>query len=52
MHWHPLVINKWCLRVYAKSHHTYEHSRDSGFLKLPSGITLSDYKNYCSSKSG
>ena len=26
--------------------------RDSGFLKLPSGRTLSDYKNFSSSKSG
>jgi hypothetical protein len=51
MRWHPLVI-KWCLRLYSKSHSMYSDLRDSGFLKLPSGRTLSDYKNYCSSKSG
>lgn len=51
MRWHPLVI-KWCLRIYAKSHSTYEDLRDSGFLRLPTGRTLSDYKNFCSSKSG
>ena len=33
---HPLVI-KWCLRIYTKSHSTYEDLRDSGFLKLPTG---------------
>ena len=51
MRWHPLII-KWCLRIYSKSHRTYQDLRDSGFLKLPSGRTLSDYKNFCSSKSG
>ena len=51
MRWHPLVI-KWCLRVYSKSHALYDDIRDSGFLKLPSGRTLSDYKNFCSSSSG
>ena len=51
MRWHPLVL-KWCLRIYCKSHSTYSELRDSGFLRLPSGRTLSDYKNFCSSKSG
>ena len=51
MRWHPLVI-KWCLRVYSKSHALYDDIRDSGFLKLPSGRALSDYKNFCSSSSG
>jgi hypothetical protein len=51
MRWHPLVI-KWCLKLYAKSHSMYADLRDSGFLKLPSGRTLSDYKNYSSCKSG
>ena len=51
MRWHPMVL-KWCLRLYCKSHSTYSELRDSGFLRLPSGRTLSDYKNSCSSKSG
>lgn len=51
MRWHPLVL-KWCLRIYSKSHSIYTDLRESGFLKLPSGRTLSDYKNFCSSKSG
>ena len=51
MRWHPLEI-KWCLRVYSKSHALYDDIRDSRFLKLPSGRTLSDYKNFCSSSSG
>ena len=50
MRWHLLVI-KWCLGVYSKSHALYD-IRDSGFLKLPIGRTLSDYKNFCSSSSG
>ena len=43
---------KWCLRLYAKSHSYYEDMRTSGFLKLPSGRTLSDCKNFCYPKSG
>ena len=50
MLWHPSVL-KWCLRLYSRSH-SYSDLRDSGFLKLPSGRTLSDYKNFSSSKSG
>ena len=51
MRWHPLII-KWCLRMYSKSHAAYEDLRDSGFLKLPSGRLLSDYKNFSSPRSG
>ena len=51
MRWHPLIL-KWCLRMYCKSHSMYTELRESGFLKLPSGRTHSDYKNFCSSKSG
>lgn len=51
MRWHPLVI-KWCLRMFSKSHAAYEDLRESGFLKLPSGRLLSDYKNFSSPRSG
>ena len=51
MRWHPLVL-KWCLRLYCKSHSMYSELRNAGFLRLPSGRTLSDYKNFCSAKSG
>ena len=51
MRWHPLIF-KWCLRLYSKSHSMYDDIRESGFIKLPSGRTLNDYKNCCSPKSG
>ena len=51
MRWHPHII-KWRLRMYSKCHAAYEDLRDSGFLKLPSGRLLSDYKNFSSPSSG
>ena len=51
MRWHPLVI-QYCLKLYCKSHSLYEEMRSSGALLLPSGRTLSDYKNYNSPQSG
>jgi len=51
MRWHPLVI-RWCWQMYSKSHSHYEDMRQSGFLKLPSGRTLNDYKNFSSASSG
>ena len=51
MRWHPLVI-KWCLRMFSKSHAAYDDLRESGFLNLPSGRLLSDYKNLSSPLSG
>ena len=38
--------------MYSKSHALYDDIRNSGFVKLPSGGTLSHYKNFCSSSSG
>ena len=49
MRWHPLVI-KWCPRLYPKSYSCYEDMRTSGFLKLPSGRTLSDLQEFLLSK--
>ena len=51
MRWRPLVI-KWCLRMFSKSHAAYDDLRESGFLNLPSGRLLSDYKNLPSPLSG
>ena len=51
MRWHPLVI-KWCLRMWNKSHTIYNDMRSSGMLKLPSGRTLNDYKNFNKPSSG
>ena len=48
---HPLVI-QLCLKMYCKSHSMYEGMRSSGALILPSGRTLSDYKNFNAPQSG
>ena len=51
MRWHPLVI-QWCLKMYCKFHSLFEGIRSSGALRLPSGRTLSDYKNFNPTQSG
>ena len=51
MCWHPLVI-KWCLRMYNKSHQSYNDMRNSKVLRLPSGRTLNDYRNFNYPSSG
>ena len=38
--------------MYTKSHSLYDDVRESRFLRLPSGRTLNDYKNFCATKSG
>jgi len=38
--------------MFTKSHAAYEDLRDSGFLKVPSGRLLSDYKSFSSPHSG
>ncbi|XP_078679497.1 uncharacterized protein LOC144915125 [Branchiostoma floridae x Branchiostoma belcheri] len=50
MRWQPLVI-RWCLRHY-RSNSKYEALSKSGFLRLPSGRTLRDYKNFSTAPSG
>jgi hypothetical protein len=42
MRWHPMVI-KLCLSNYT-SERNYEQLRNSGFLKLPSGRLLRNYR--------
>jgi hypothetical protein len=44
MRWHPSII-KWCIYLKSKSSKTYDTLRNSGFIKLPSERTLSDYTN-------
>eukprot|EP00112_Aurelia_sp_Birch-Aquarium-sp1_P004779 Seg1542.3 transcript_id=Seg1542.3/GoldUCD/mRNA.D3Y31 product="Transposable element P transposase" protein_id=Seg1542.3/GoldUCD/D3Y31 len=51
MRWHPLII-RWCLRLYNRSHASYNALQDSGFLKLPTGRALSDYRNFNKPDSG
>ena len=51
MRWHPIVL-KWCLHMYNKSHSMYEDMRSSKMLKLPSGRTSSDHRNFDYPQSG
>ena len=46
------LVIQWCLKTYCKSHSLYEGIRSSGALQLPSGRTLSDYKNFNPTQSG
>ncbi|XP_077869908.1 uncharacterized protein LOC144362652 [Saccoglossus kowalevskii] len=49
MRWHPTII-RWCLFLKFKSSSAYEALRSSGFVKLPSQRTLTDYSNYIKPK--
>ncbi|XP_070562112.1 uncharacterized protein [Ptychodera flava] len=51
MRWHPTII-RWCLFLKFKSSACYDALRKSGFVKLPSQRTLSDYSNYIKPKVG
>eukprot|EP00117_Sycon_ciliatum_P042347 scpid15668/ scgid30822/ len=51
MRWHPAVL-RWCLQQHSRSQRTYEVLRNSGFLRLPSGRTLSRYCNYTQPETG
>ena len=50
MRWHPMVI-KFCLSNYT-SERNYEQLRNSGFLKLPSGRLLRNYRHFDKQNSG
>ena len=43
--WHPTTI-RWCLVLHAKSKSAYRYLSESGFIKLPTERTLSDYRNF------
>lgn len=45
MRWHPCMI-RWCLNLKLLSSSAYHSLRTSGFIKLPSERTLSDYTHY------
>lgn len=51
MRWHPCVI-RWCLNLKLLSSSAYHALRTSGFIKLPSERTLSDYTHFIKSKAG
>ena len=46
----PRLLAEVRAQDWTKSHTVCDDLRASGFLKLPSGRTFSDYKNFCSSK--
>ena len=45
MRWHPLMI-RWALGLKQKSSAAYRYLGSSGFIALPSEMTLSDYMHY------
>lgn len=49
--WHPVII-KWCLNLKLLSSSSYHALRSSGFIKLPSERTLTDYTHYFTNKVG
>lgn len=51
MRWHPCMI-RWCLNLKLLSSSAYHSLRTSGFIKLPSERTLSDYTHYVKSRVG
>ena len=51
MRWHPCMI-RWCLNLKLLSSSSYHSLRTSGFIKLPSERTLSDYTHHVKSRVG
>jgi len=51
MRWHPVVI-RFALNLRYMSTTAYRGVKQSGFLKLPSERTLSDYTHWASAHSG
>lgn len=51
MKWHPIMI-RFCLYLYHKSSSAYELLRKSGVVRLPSGRTLRDYRQFSPAVSG
>lgn len=49
--WHPIMI-RFCLYLYHKSSSAYELLRKSGVIRLPSGRTLRDYRQFSPAVSG
>ena len=51
MKWHPVMI-RFCLYLHHKSSSAYEQLRKSGVIRLPSGRTLRDYRQFSPAASG